>query len=169
MKVLLNLLLGFIIVKHCRINFCNSCAFFCMLPLKTARLYKSEIAFILIFVEGIFADVNLKKVIQHSWRRIFILQKTLWLMRRNNKFWYKLNKFLPQNEISGSIVSVSLNVNTGFARNCGSWHRSPQTKPWHGICKPECTVLPLILIASDKPLGLAGSPLRYKNTFETQF
>ena len=38
--------------------------------------------------------------------------------------------------------------------------------PRHGICKPECTLLPLILIAaapvgaSNKTLSLAGSPLR---------
>ena len=36
---------------------------FCMLPLKTVRLYKSEIAFIFIFVEEIFEEVvNLKKI-----------------------------------------------------------------------------------------------------------
>ena len=45
--------------------------------------------------------------------------------------------------------------------------------PRHGICKPECTVLLLILIeatpvgASNITLGLAGSPLRYKNTLFT--
>ena len=32
-----------------------------MLPLKTVRFYKSEIAFIFIFVEEIFAAVNLLK------------------------------------------------------------------------------------------------------------
>ena len=45
--------------------------------------------------------------------------------------------------------------------------------PWHGLCKPECTVLPFILIeatptgASNKTLCLAGSPLRHKNTLFT--
>ena len=45
--------------------------------------------------------------------------------------------------------------------------------PRHGICKPECTVLPLMLIeatpagASHKTLGLAKSPLRYKNILFT--
>ena len=45
--------------------------------------------------------------------------------------------------------------------------------PRHGICKPECNVLPLILIettpvgASNKTLGLTGSPLLYKNTLFT--
>ena len=45
--------------------------------------------------------------------------------------------------------------------------------PRHGICKPEFTVLPLILIAathvgaSNKTVGLAGSPLRFKNTLFT--
>ena len=45
--------------------------------------------------------------------------------------------------------------------------------PRHGICKPECTVLPLILIAArpvganSKTVGLAGSPSRYKNTLFT--
>ena len=38
-----------------------------MLPLKTVRFYKSEIAFIFIFVEGIFAEVeNLKKIVKNN-------------------------------------------------------------------------------------------------------
>ena len=45
--------------------------------------------------------------------------------------------------------------------------------PQHGICKPECIALPLILFVatpagvSNKTLGLEGSPLRYKNTLFT--
>ena len=102
LKALLNIFLGFITLKHWRIAFCNTCTFLCMLPLKTVRFYKSEIAFIFIFAEEIFAEVYLKKNFQHGWR-IFILQKTLWFTRKNNKWWYKLNKFLPQNKISGVL------------------------------------------------------------------
>ena len=62
LKVLLNLFLGFITLKHWRITFCNTCTSLCMLPLKTVRFYKSEIAFIFIFAEEIFAEVYLKKI-----------------------------------------------------------------------------------------------------------
>ena len=63
-------------------KFCNTCAFFCMLPLKTVRFYNSEIAFIFNSVKELFAEVNLKKKFQHSCRRIFILEKTLWFTRK---------------------------------------------------------------------------------------
>ena len=45
--------------------------------------------------------------------------------------------------------------------------------PQHGKCKPECTVLLLILIAaapggaSNRTLGLADSPRQFKNTLLT--
>ena len=62
--VLQNLFLGFINLKHCSITFCDNCAFFCMIFLKTVRFYKSKIVFFFIFVEEIFAEkvVNLKKI-----------------------------------------------------------------------------------------------------------
>ena len=50
---------------------------------------------------------------------------------------------------------------------------SGRSLPWHGKCKPDYTISPLILIAatlvgaSNKTLVLAGSPLRYKNTLFT--
>ena len=53
----------------------------------------------------------------------------------------------------------------------GSFHG--RSLPRHGIWKPECTVLPLMLIeattagAIHKTLGLAESPLRYKNILFT--
>ena len=58
-KIWLNIFSGFITLQN---KFLQHLCIFCMLPLKTVRLYKSEIAFILIFVEEIFAEVvNLLK------------------------------------------------------------------------------------------------------------
>ena len=98
-KVLLNLFLGFITLKHCKINFCNTCAFFCMFLLKTVKFYKFEIAIYLHYCGRNFcrskSQVNRK--FQHSWRRISFLQKSLWFTRTKNNYWNKLNEFLPQN------------------------------------------------------------------------
>ena len=78
-KVLLNLFLGFITLKHCKINFCNTYAFFCMFLLKTAKFYKFEIAIYLHYCGRNFcrskSQVNRK--FQHSWRRISFLQKKI--------------------------------------------------------------------------------------------
>ena len=62
LKVLLNLFLGFITLKHWRITFCNTCTFLCMLPLKTVTFYKSEIAFIFILQKKFLQRFISKKI-----------------------------------------------------------------------------------------------------------
>ena len=73
-----------------------------MLPLKNVRFYKSEIAFIFVFVEEIFVSGKSQKNNFSIVEEGYLFCKKLYDLR-NNKCWYKLNKFLPQNDISGLL------------------------------------------------------------------
>ena len=56
----------------------KACAFFCMLPSKTVKFYKSEIASIFIFVEESFTEVlNLKKELLNVIKEGYLFCKKL--------------------------------------------------------------------------------------------
>ena len=77
---------------------------FCMLPLKTVRFYNSELAFIFTFEEESFAEkvVNLQKNLINRIEE-GDLQKTFWFTRKNNSYWYKLQKYLSKSNIFGVL------------------------------------------------------------------